>query len=276
MILDVFSIDIIQNYLQLRYHSAAMKKAATVLVAVMIVLAGCGGSGGGTTSPTEDSSETPTLEGEIDMEQPSDPSNLSTMAGEESDAFANATQFNVTLYNGTSEDHLVRQIDRDSGRQLLDINSSEYGTGILYNSSEYIAIRDTTTGEEAYGTPSSGVGFGLAFASLAILGTSVEYASLTDWEPAGTTTVNGEAAFVYESDSLNESAFDSGRIYTTDLEQADVQSVNSRMVISPEGQIHSIEVAFETQDGTYGTNMTVQYDDITISQPSWVNESRAP
>ena len=81
---------------------------------------------------------------------------------------------------------------------------------------------------------------------------------------------------MYESDSLNETGLNTGQGINYGFEQSEVQSVDGEMVISSEGQIHSTTIEIETQDGTYGGEMSAEYGDITLTKPAWVDESEAP
>jgi len=241
------------------------------MVAAMLLLAGC--SGGGTDgTPTNNT----TAADEMNMSQPSDPSELTNLSSGEGDAFANATRIDATLFNGTEQLRLLTENDTAAGTQLLRINTSTGGTTTLYSTGDYTALRNTTSGEVEYGGPGSNIGFGVGFLSVFILAGSAGYAGLVEWDAAGTTTVDGESAFVYESDSLNETAFDERQRLNDGFEQGDVQSTDGRMVIGPDGRIYSINVEIETADGTFGTDMSIGYDDITITKPGWVDESEAP
>lgn len=249
-----------------------MRKLTVVVVAAMILLAGCGG-GGGSASPSENATGTP-AGADIDMSQPSSPTTLLNESG--TDALDNATEIDLTLYNGSEQVTLTSKNDTESGTRLLELSTPDSGTTTVYTTSEYTAFRNSTTGEEEYGGPDSRVGSGVGFASAFLIGISSAYISTVQWEAAGTTTADGEGAFVYEADSLNQSMMDSEQGFNPPYEQDEVESVSGRLVIGPEGRIYDLSVEIEAPDGTYGTDMSIRYGDVSITKPDWVDESQAP
>lgn len=264
-----------------------MRKAAVILTAMMILVAGCGG-GGGTATPTEtpepDDEGTMTPDGDTPMDGDTDSqpnvstalSNLSS-SGSGSGTFGNAAEVDATLYNGSEQINLLIQNDTAANRTLIRLGSPSGGTNTLYSTSEFTALQNTTSGQVQYGEPNGNLGFGVAFAAVFIFAGSVAYAGIVEWEPAGTTS---DGSYVYEADSLNETALnqndDQSQSLTPGFDQSSVQSVDGRLVISSDGQLQSINVEIATADGTFGTDLTVSYDPVSVSQPGWVDESQAP
>ncbi|MFB6188440.1 MAG: hypothetical protein ABEI57_01020 [Halapricum sp.] len=280
----------------------------------MVLLAGCSsGGGGGTESPTSTSvdttagttptespvhttsaeppmSSTPTPDG--DGTPTPDEDGTPTPGGSDtngsqldartmlselnaSDPFRNATQMEVSLINGSQNADILVKNDTDTQTQLIRFSQSSGGTLTLYTTPDYVAFRNTTSGEIRYGKPGGTVGTGVKFvAAFGILG-GISYAGIVKWDKTGTTTIDGKSALVYESDSLNHTALNNKQNTDFGFDQNDVQSVDARMVVTRDGRIQSITVRIETSQTTVGSDLTVDYDDITITQPDWVDESKA-
>jgi hypothetical protein len=183
----------------------------------------------------------------------------------------------MTLYNGSDQSDVLARNDTANSRELVSL-TSQSTSGSVYTTEDYVAARNGTTGEVEYGEPDSSVGSSTEFAAGFTLIGGLFYVGLVEWEESGTTTVDGEEAIVYESDSLNETALSQNEGSGTGFgfEQSEVQSVNGEFVVGQDGQVHSITVEIETPEGTYGIDMAFEYDDITISKPAWVDESEAP
>jgi hypothetical protein len=246
-----------------------MKKVATAVVTVLILFAGC--SGGPLSGENSTAASTP----EVNMSQPDNPKALAGNGSSSSvSGLDSATKLNATLYNGTTQGTMLIESNQTAGTTLYKLNASGYTTA-LYNTSEYAAFQNSTTGEVEYGEPGS-IGSNTAFASFYYLGAGSEYADIMMWEPAGTAWVNDNAAFVYESDSLNESVLAGRQRFITDIQQENVESVDGRMMISPDGEIYAVNVDIKTADNNYGIRMTFRYDSMTNIKPSWVDESKAP
>jgi len=273
----------------------------------MILLAGCSGGGGGAASPTEEGTDAPasgtpmeetetgdsmdgtpmepmtaTPEpdddemGDDDMSDDSDSSDLSPQdVATDEDPFAGATVFDGTTYNGSQQSSAVVRNDTANNRELIEYTDESGATSEVYSTEDYVAVRNGTTGEVEYGGNDSYIGSGIEFgAAFTALG-PVFFVSVVEWEQSGTTTVDGEQATVFESDSFNETGYtESGLNFN--FESSDVQSTDGRIVITSDGLIKSIDIEIETTQGTYGGDLTVTYDDITIDKPGWVDESQAP
>lgn len=255
-----------------------MRKLTVVVVAAMILLAGCSGGGGGAASPSENGTGTPANEtgADISMSQPSSPSGLLNESSGDGSTFDNATEIDLVLFNGTEQISLTSRNDTESGTSLLELSTPNGGTATVYTTSEYSAFRNSTTGEEEYGGPDSGVGGGVGFASAFLIFGASAYTQAVEWETAGTTTVDGEGAFVYEANSLNQSMTEDSQSLDPVYEEGEVDSVDGRLVIGPDGRIYDLNVEIEVPDGTYGTDMSVRYSDVSITKPDWVDESQAP
>ncbi|MDS0282064.1 DUF7537 family lipoprotein [Haloarcula onubensis] len=274
-----------------------MRKATVVVVAVVILLAGCSGGGGGAASPTEESgtdasaSGTPTDGGSMDT--PMEPTSTPTADGDETDTGSgpgeptpqsaaansnpldNATVTEATVYNGSQQtDVLIR--NETAGAELVEYTRPSTGTASLYTTDDYVAYRNGTTGNVEYGGPDSYVGTGVSISAEFTVIRALLYVDLVEWEETGTTTVDGESALVFESDSLNQTALNEDPNFETGSQQSAVQSVDGRMVIGTDGRVHSVNVQIETPDGTIGSDVSFGYDDITVDTPGWVDESQAP
>ncbi|WP_262179827.1 DUF7537 family lipoprotein [Haloarcula laminariae] len=255
-----------------------MRKSTVIVVAALLLLAGCSG---GDVSPTEpgtaDGTETGTqIEGTPtaggDGAESGGTGSLSTAGGD--NLIDSATETNVTVFNGSDQTNVLIRNDTAAGRELVELTRPS-GTTAVYSTADYVAARNGTTGDVQYGETNSTVGVATNIkAGAAVIGGFL-YTGFVEWTETGTTTVDGEDAVVYEGASLNESEL-SGNTTESGFARSDVQSVDGRAVVGPDGRIHSLTVTIETPEGTYGTEMAFRYDDITVSQPDWVDESRAP
>lgn len=285
-----------------------MRRLPVIVVAAMILLAGCGGGGGGAASPTEeltdtpasetstgdsmDSTATPTMaddgsESRDDDSQSTeddsqstendsvsaDSSTLSSASSE--DPFEDATVVNGTWYNGTEETTAVIRNDTSNDRELTELTRPSGETGTVYTTDDYVAYRNGTTGDVQYGEPDGLVGTGVTFEAGFVAIGPLLYFNFIEWETSRT-VVDGQEAVVYEGESLNETAFTDTQNFDLGFGQGDVQSVDGEIVISSDGRIYSATVEIETDEGTYGGDLSVSYDDITVTQPDWVDESQAP
>ncbi|MUV90623.1 hypothetical protein GJ629_12535 [Halapricum sp. CBA1109] len=272
-----------------------MRKLAAIMFAFMIVLAGC--SGGGTTAtPTDaDGGDAPDDEGEMDATPTPDGDDGTD--GDESDdgtdtdqpdlretlrntgsggPLENATQVEFTLYNGTQQIDVLIRNDTSADRELIRLTRANGDTTTLYSTGDYAALRNTTTGQIRYGEPDGRIGTGLSFGASILIFGGLSYAGAVEWEAAGTTSVGGQDAAVFEADSLNRTAFenpDEGLNYG--FEPDDVQSVDGRFVVTSEGGIRSISVDIVTGAGTFGTEISLTYEDVSVTKPDWVDESQA-
>lgn len=260
-----------------------MKKATVVLVAAMILLAGCSG-GGGTATPTDtqgtETTDDGTMNGDGDVQQPNVSEALSSLnTSSDSDLFSNATELNMTFYNGSQQVGVLIQNDSATNTQLIRLSDPSSGTTTFYNTSDYAAVRNSSSGEVQYGEPGGNIGFGVAFGSALILISGVSFAGVVEWQQGGTTTVDGETAFVYEADSLNQTAVqqrNSEQNFGTDIDGDNIDSVDGEMIIGQNGQLHSLNVELTRSDETFGVDLSIDYDPVTIEQPDWVDESQAP
>jgi len=286
-----------------------MKRMTAVFVAVMVLLAGCGGGGNGTASPapttmTESTStadapstdtnppdsqspdSTPTESTPTDTPPPDDPDDDSDTGDEpelnesaqaalqaafnETGSYGGPYRLDLTLVNGSRETHLT--IINDTEEELTTYNRSTFsGPTTYYVTDGPDAVRNRTSGETRYGTGESvieqSVGFIQAFTLLA----AFVYIGVLDWQPAGETTVDGETAYVFEADSLNQSAFEGDDGFTVDPDE--VNAAEGEMVLSSRG-IHSLSITIDTPDGTVGVDMDVEIgDDIDVERPDWVDDS---
>jgi hypothetical protein len=262
-----------------------MRKATVVLVAAMIVLAGCSG-GGGTATPTDtengdmNGTTTPGM-GDGTASQPNVSealSSLNTSSDSNSELFANATELDMTIYNGSEEVGVLIQNDSAANTELVQLSTSA-GTTTFYNTTDYAALRNTSSGEVRYGEPGGNIGFGVAFGAALFLFAGVSYVGIVEWEEAGTTTVDGETAFVYEADSLNQTAINSSSdsdSFGPNFGDGSVDSVDGEMIISSSGQLQSLNVELMNSGERFGVDLTLSYDPVTIETPDWVDESQAP
>jgi hypothetical protein len=292
-----------------------MRRLPVIVVAALILLAGCGGGGGGTASPTEeltdtpasetstgdsmDSTATPTMADDgpesteddspssdddsqsTEDDSPStendsvsaDSSALSSASSE--DLFEDATVVNGTWYNGTEETTAVIRNDTSNDRELTELTRPSGETGTVYTTDDYVAYRNGTTGDVQYGEPDGLVGTGVTFEAAFVAIGPLLYFNFIEWETSRT-VVDGQEAVVYQGESLNETAFTDTQNFDLGFEQGDVQSVDGEIVISSDGQIYSATIEIETGEGTYGGDLSVSYDDSTVTQPDWVDESQAP
>jgi len=292
-----------------------MRTIPILFIALAVVVAGCstGGNGGDGTpdsTPTTEMPEEPTQSADssdndsddstaddsddnTDDDSDTDPDdtvdngtqanlsesleNLNLSSSDSDSLFGNATTINATLYNGSETTTLGIRNDTSAGRSILTLAfPGQSGETTYYETENFTAVRNTTSGEVRYGESDGNVGFDVTFASVFVLLASVSYVSLVEWEPAGQTTVNGHTAAVFEGDSLNQSAFDTTENMQVVFGPDEVESVDGRMVIGQDGTFYSLDVRITVSGETYGTDLSVGYEPVTVSQPGWVNESEAP
>ena len=270
-----------------------MRKLTVVVVAAMILLAGCSGGGGGAASPTEEGTDAPatgtstegTPAGDLiegtpmepttpDDDSSSEPTPLSAVSSD--DSLAEATEIDGTWYNGTEQTRGVTRNDTSNNRELVKYTDESGTTSAVYTTEDYVAVRNGTTGDVEYGGPDSFIGFGVSSCARFTATAPLFYVGVVEWEQSGTTTVDGEQAVVYESSSLNETTLSNSQNLDLGFEQSEVQSVDGEIVIRSDGRIDSVTIEIEAASGTYGGETSIEYDDITVSQPDWVNESEAP
>lgn len=254
-----------------------MKKATVALVAVMVVLAGCSGGGGTATQGTETTSDD-TMDGNTNVEQPNVSEALSSLNTSDSELFANATSLDMTVYNGSEQTSVLIQNDSSANTELIQF-SRQSTTTTFYNTTDYTALRNSSSGEIRYGEPGGNLGFGVAFGAAIFIFVGISYAGFVEWQEGGTTTVDGETAFVYEADSLNQTALnrntEGNQNFSPNFDQGSVDSVDGEMIISADGQLQSINIDIRRSGERYGVDFSVNYDPVTIEKPDWVDESEA-
>ena len=280
-----------------------MRKLTVVVIAAMILLAGCSGGGGGAASPTEESrtdtpaSNTPAEETAADdsmepaTETPApgtpapgtptpddDDSSQSGIDPIESavsdEPFAGVTVVDGTTYNGSQQTSAVISNDTANERELVEYTDESGTTSEVYTTADYIAVRNGTTGEVTYGGSDSLVGSSVSFRASSTAYGAAFFIGIVEWEQTGTTTIDGEEATVFESDRFNQTVYEQSRLQFG-FESQDVQSTDGRIVVTSDGRFKSVTVQIETENGTYGGDMSVRYDDITLDKPSWVDESQS-
>lgn len=228
-----------------------------------------------TPTPETQTPGTPTPEsddGGDDSSQSSDSVLESALSDE---PFMGGTVVDGTTYNGSQQTSAVIRNDTANNRELVELTDESGTTSEVYTTADYIAARNGTTGNVTYGGPNSFVGSSVTFEATFTAFGPAFFVGLVEWEESGTTTVDGEEATVLESDTFNESAYEASGL-NFNFNSSDVQSTDGRIVVTSDGLIESATVEIETADGTYGGEMTVSYDDITLETPSWVDESEAP
>jgi len=284
-----------------------MRKSTIIVVAVMILLAGCSGGGGGAASPTEES-ETDTTASGTPMEEtatgdsmepatetqapetstPGTPTPESDDGGDDSSQFTDSvldstlsdeplmgsTVVDGATYNGSQQASAVIRNDTANNRELIEFTDESGTTSEVYTTADYIAVRNGTTGEVTYGGSDSLVGSSVSFRASSTAYGAAFFIGIVEWEQTGTTTIDGEEATVFESDRFNQTVYEQSRLQFG-FESQDVQSTDGRIVVTSDGRFKSVTVQIETENGTYGGDMSVRYDDITLDKPSWVDESQS-
>ncbi|WP_324665130.1 DUF7537 family lipoprotein [Haloarcula sediminis] len=256
-----------------------MRKAIVIVIAATVLLAGCSG-GGGNASPTKPGTADATEPGTEIGATPTAGGNGSESGGTGSLSAAggnnfidSATETDVAVFNGTGRTDVRIRNDTAAGRKLVELTRGSETAA--YTTNDYVAVRNGTTGDVQYGDANSTIGVATEVKAWGAVVGGLLYTGFVEWAETGTTTVDGEQADVYEGDSLNATAVNSN---TTEagFEQRDVQSVDGRAVVGSDGRIHSLTIRIETPAGTYGTEMSFGYGNVTVSQPDWVDESQAP
>lgn len=245
-----------------------MRYAATVLVALMLVFAGCNtGGGGGTpaanqTNPSVEASAVPGVNG-------TQLTNVSAIATPTFEALSGNAELNVS-FDSDSESGQLRYLN-DTEQQLYEISGSQGAGEVYYVDGEQAAVRNATTGEIRYSSTTNNIGSQAAF-SLLFAAVSISQIEYLHWEAAGTTTIDGETHYVFEADSVNETALNQpGVTFSPD----NVTAVNGRLVVGTDGVAHEGSISIET-DETITTSFSLDTSgDVEVTAPSWYDESQA-
>jgi len=193
---------------------------------------------------------------------------------------AGPVAFNMTLRNNTAEasQNIGFSLVNDTEETLITLNNLEKSGSTTYfvqNGTD--ATRNTTSGEIRYAKGNNnGIELGAAFLTIFAVLPSV-YFSAMEWEQTDTRTSGGDTYYVYESNSLNQTA----------LEQSDwetdgsFETATGHMVMRSDGLVRNATV---TLSGTTASGTEVDLDiemsmrdgsDITVEKPDWFDESDA-
>jgi len=277
-----------------------MRKAAIFLVALMVVFAGCSSGGNGGNETDTNSTATPEMdEGDMtpsandsdggentDGDSDTGPDGDSDSNGDDGtdgeptfetspmaaantseDLFSGSVEVDMTLINGSEQASFLWR--NDTQNQLVQLDRPSGSSDTYYITDGGSAYRNSSTGETRYGSGDGRLA-GEAALSAFFAFAGFAYIGIMDWEQARTTTVDGQDAIVYEADSLNQSATENTDFQT---DGAEIQSATGEMVVTENG-LKSASVRITTSEGEAGVDLTITRGGISVSQPSWVDESQ--
>lgn len=230
----------------------------------------------GTPTDTPPSDGTPTDTPPPD-DDPDNETDLNESAGQalqgafnNTGSYEGPSRIDLTLVNGSRVTDLT--VINDTEEELTIYNRSSFsGPTTYYVTDGPDAVRNLTSGETRYGTGDSTIQQSVGFIQGFTLLAAFIYISVMDWEPASETTVDGETAFVFEADSINQSAFDDNAGFT--FNPGEVNSAEGEMIITERG-IRSLSVTVETPEGLTSVEMDIELgDDIEVDRPDWIDDS---
>jgi len=187
--------------------------------------------------------------------------------------FGAPTDFELSA--SATEGSFTFTLRNDSEQTLLEIDeASQDGKSTYYiTEDDTYAKRNTSSGEVTYGDSESAVAFEAGF-SLLVPAIYVDYLGLMQWETGGTTTIDGEEAYVFESDAINQTALQESSYNAPALENA--TSASARLVVGPDGVMHEASIETESPNGGAMITYDLSTDsDIDVTQPSWFDQSEA-
>ncbi len=238
-----------------------MRKAAIFLVALMVVFAGCSSGGNGGNETDANSTATP------ENGEPAFETDPMAAANASEDLFAGSVELDMTLINGSEQASFLWR--NDTQNQLVRLEGPSGSSDTYYITDGGSAYRNSSTGETRYGSGGGRLEAEAGFSALFAFA-GFAYIGIMDWEQARTTTVDGQDAVVYEADSINQSAIENTDFQT---DGAEIQSASGEMVITEDG-LKSASVRITSSEGEAGVDLTITRGGISVSQPSWVDESQ--
>jgi hypothetical protein len=265
-------------------------KHTVVALGVMLLLAGCAGGTGDVTprsSPTTSLQETMSdgqtattgtassaLDGGQTTGQDLDASAKRVLerAWNQSDRYAASARINITYLVGSEKSTLT--IINDSEKELSIYNHSGLsGPTTFYVTDGPDALRNRTTGEIRYGTGRSQIEIRAEYNNAAMLISTFDNIGVMDWQPERKTTIDGETGYVYEANSLNQSALDANERYARNYEN--VTAAEGTMIVTKRGAIQSSSVTINRPNKTTSVELHMESGDhIEVDQPDWVDKSK--
>jgi len=232
-------------------------------------------------TPTATARPTPTATPTDDSDDSSDTEedplrNGSVSSGGSSSFLDNATMIEVSIRNssGQNVDFLLKN-DTDADRALIQLTRSTVGTTTYYLTEEYNAMYNETTGEILYGQGDQGIELRAGFTAFYAF-IPLSYVGVMNWSVTDIRAVDGQERYVYESNSINQTALDQSDFQSS----GEIQSAEGRMVVTEDvlfPQI-SINLTYVNEAGTtaeVSVSMTMTDDDVTVEVPDWFDESEA-
>ncbi|MBX0287380.1 DUF7537 family lipoprotein [Haloarcula salinisoli] len=187
--------------------------------------------------------------------------------------FDSPTDFELS--GPATEGRFTFTLRNDSEQTLMVINETSTSSKLEYyiTEDETYAKRNTTSGEISYGNNESSLSFETRIRFL-IPVMYIDYLGLMEWETAGTTTVDGEEAYVFESSAINQTALQESDYNAPALENATAAS--GRLVVGPDGVMHDASIETESPEGGATMRYNLSTDASTdVTQPSWFDEAEA-
>lgn len=229
---------------------------------------GMDGSDGDSDSSDGDDSDSSDSDGSDDSDSDQGTSDIELSQALNTSAqgpFSGSVELDMTLINGSREQQFVWR--NDTQRQLIRLDTGG-ATDTYYLSDQGAAYRNSSTGETRYGGPDGMLATEAGFSAfIALAGFS--YVGILEWDRTGTTTVNGQQAVTFESDSVNRTAIDEND-FSVD---GDIESATGEMTVTENG-IQSASVRITGGGMEAGVDLTITRGDVTVEAPDWVDESQ--
>jgi len=188
--------------------------------------------------------------------------------------------FNMTLRNSTADasQNIQFSIVNDTEETLITFNNlDQSGTLTYFVQDGTDAYRNTTSGETQYAQGNdNGIEFGAGFLQIFAVFPSL-YFSAMEWDQTDTRTLDGDTYYVYESNSLNQTAFEESD-WETD---GSLETASGRIVMRSDGLVRdgSVTLSGTTESGTevdVEISMSMRDDPgISVEKPDWFDESEA-
>jgi len=100
----------------------------------------------------------------------------------------------------------------------------------------------------------------------------INVVGILDWEPTGTTTVDGEERYVFEADSINDTAAKAQGWGLT----SNNTEVDARLTVGADGVIRSGDIELGTEGSSFDVRFSLRTGEgIDVTQPDWYDESEA-
>jgi len=193
---------------------------------------------------------------------------------------AGPVSFNMTLRNTTADaSQKIRfTLVNDTEETLVTLNNLEQsGTTTYFIQNGTDATRNTTSGEIRYAQgENNNIEFAAGFLQIFALLPSA-YFSAMEWEQTDTRTIDGDTYYVFDSNSMNQTALDQSDWETN----GNFRTASGHVVMRSDGFVREgwLRLSGTTASGTeVDVEVTMSMrggSDISVEKPDWYDESDA-